>query len=102
LVETGHPTVPAAAGTRPSGLLVSFEVDDAARHAQAADDMGCEFVVPLSEELGQRHFMVRDPDGAVVDVIERIPLSAADMRRLAQLRGRATRKRGARAVSSLA
>jgi hypothetical protein len=30
--------------------------------------------------------MVLDPDGAVVDVIERVPLSGTDLRRLIRLR----------------
>jgi catechol 2,3-dioxygenase-like lactoylglutathione lyase family enzyme len=86
LVRAGHETVPPAAGSRPSGVLVSFEVDDASAAAEVARRMGCTFPVELVEELGQRHFMVVDPDDAVVDVIERIPLTAADLRRLARYR----------------
>jgi catechol 2,3-dioxygenase-like lactoylglutathione lyase family enzyme len=86
LVQAGHETVPSAAGRAPSGVLVSFEVDDASEAAEVAGRMGCRFAVELVEELGQRHFMVVDPDGAVVDVIERIPLTAADLRRLARYR----------------
>lgn len=37
-------------------------------------------------ELGQCHFMVLDPDGAVVDVIERVPMTAEDRRHLARYR----------------
>ena len=43
-------------------------------------------LVDLVTELGQRHFMVADPDGAVVDVIERVALTDADLRRLARHR----------------
>lgn len=86
LVQRGHPTVPAAAGSSPSGLLVSFEVTDARAVVERAGVHGLVPIVPLTDELGQRHVMVSDPDGAVVDVIERIPLSAADVRRLAHFR----------------
>jgi hypothetical protein len=43
-------------------------------------------LVDLVTELGQRHFMVADPDGAVVDVIQRVALTGADLRRLARHR----------------
>jgi catechol 2,3-dioxygenase-like lactoylglutathione lyase family enzyme len=86
LVASGHPTVPAAAAGPPRGLLVSFEVDDAAAVAQRVAALHLTPVVDLVEELGQRHLMVFDPDGAVVDVIERVPFTAADLRRLAQYR----------------
>ncbi len=86
LVQAGHETVPAAAGHPPSGVLVSFEVEDASAAAEVARGMGCTPVVDLVTELGQRHFMVIDPDGAVVDVIERVAMTAVDLRRLARYR----------------
>jgi lactoylglutathione lyase len=87
-VRSGHETVPSTAGRRPGGILVSFEVDDAGSVAARADALGLEIVVPLTVELGQRHLMVVDPDGAVVDVIERVPLERRDRARLAVLRRR--------------
>ena len=77
LVERGHPTVPADAGH-----LLSFEVDDAAGHLPPSIVP----VWPLTRELGQLHFMVRDPDGTIVDVIERVDLTREDMRRFAAYR----------------
>ena len=88
LVERGHQTVPAAAGHPPRGLLVSFEVDDAAAVGARAGALGAPTVVELCSELGQRHVMVADPDGTIVDVIERMPMTAADLRRLVGLRRR--------------
>lgn len=88
LVESGHETVPSRAGRRPGGLLVSFEVDDAPAVAARADALGLEVVVELTVELGQRHIMVVDPDGAIVDVIERVPFERSDLARLAVLRRR--------------
>ena len=87
-VQAGHETVPSAAGRRPGGILVSFEVDDATSVAARAEALGLEIVVELTVELGQRHLMIVDPDGAVVDVIERVPLQRHDRARLALLRRR--------------
>ena len=87
-VRSGHETVPATAGRRPSGILVSFEVDDAGSVAARAEALGLDIAVPLTVELGQRHLMVVDPDSAVVDVIERVPLDRHDRARLAVLRRR--------------
>ena len=85
-VQSGHETVPAITATPPRGVLLSFEVDSAdAVYANAAA-VGCPVLVDLVTELGQRHFMVADPDGAVVDVIERVALTGADLRRLARHR----------------
>jgi catechol 2,3-dioxygenase-like lactoylglutathione lyase family enzyme len=86
LVEASHETVPIEAGDRPRGLLVSFDVDDADAVASVAHELGCRFVLEPVRELGQRHFMVADPDGAVVDVIERVDLDADDRRRLVRYR----------------
>jgi catechol 2,3-dioxygenase-like lactoylglutathione lyase family enzyme len=86
LVRRGHETIPATTGAPPRGVLVSFEVDDAAAVAHRVAGDGVPVLVALVAELGQRHLMVSDPDGAVVDVIERVPLSGPDRRRLALLR----------------
>jgi predicted enzyme related to lactoylglutathione lyase len=86
LVETGHETTPAVTHTHPRGVLVSFEVDNPAAVYEEAKRLGCVVLVDIVSELGQRHFMVADPDGATVDVIERVALRAADMRRLAHYR----------------
>ena len=83
LVQRGHETVPLVAHTEPRGVLLSFEVDDAAAVATNATRMECMAIVDLVTELGQRHLMVLDPDGAVVDVIERVALGTTDLRRLA-------------------
>jgi catechol 2,3-dioxygenase-like lactoylglutathione lyase family enzyme len=85
-VQSGHETVPAITHTAPRGMLASFEVDDAAVAYAAATQLGCAVLVELVRELGQHHFMVTDPDGAVVDVIERVPLTNADLRRLVRHR----------------
>ncbi|HEX4981113.1 MAG TPA: VOC family protein [Ilumatobacteraceae bacterium] len=87
-VQTGHETVPWRAGRRPGGILVSFEVDDATSIAARAVALELDVVRDLTVELGQRHFMVVEPDGAVVDVIERVPMERRDLALLAALRRR--------------
>jgi catechol 2,3-dioxygenase-like lactoylglutathione lyase family enzyme len=85
-VERGHETIPEVASTSPRGVLLSFEVDDVAPVYEVATQLDCEILSDLAAELGQHHFMISDPDGAVVDVIQRIPLTTADMRRLVRYR----------------
>jgi catechol 2,3-dioxygenase-like lactoylglutathione lyase family enzyme len=90
-VHLGHPTHPTLefavmtpqhaalpAGQRPaSGILMSFEVEDAAREYVRLAALGVEFVHGVRDEVwGQRHFMLRGPDGVLVDVIE--PIKAAE------------------------
>ena len=89
-VRSGHETTPIAAQPPPRGVLVSFEVDDAAPVYSRAINLGATVLVDLTTELGQCHFMVADPDGAVVDIIERVPVTLADLRRLARYRRAAT------------
>lgn len=85
-VAAGHSTVPDGAEGRARGVLVSFEVDDAAAVASRGAAMGCAFALPLTRDLGQFHCVLVDPNGSLVDVIERVPLTSQDRRRLVLLR----------------
>ena len=86
LVQAEHDTVPRQAGCPARGVLVSFDVHEIDEYVARIRDHGCPVIVDLTEELGQRHVMVLDPDGTVVDVIERVPMTSADRRRLARYR----------------
>jgi catechol 2,3-dioxygenase-like lactoylglutathione lyase family enzyme len=86
VVASGHATVPPEAVAPARGVLVTFEVDDAGAVADVAGQMYAPIRWPLTVELGQRHVMVSDPDGTIVDVVERVPMSAGDVRRLAGYR----------------
>lgn len=70
LVERGHETIPDGFRSAPQGVIVTVEVDDVdAVHARAAA-AGSRIALPLrDEDWGQRHFIVVDPDGLLVDVI---------------------------------
>lgn|GEM_PF-6460948 len=78
-VQSGRETVPAITATPPRGVLVSFEVDSADSVYANVAAVRCPVLVDLVTELGQRHFMVADPDGAVIDVIERVELAGGDV-----------------------
>jgi catechol 2,3-dioxygenase-like lactoylglutathione lyase family enzyme len=68
-----HESLPAAAQTPAAGVLLSFEVTDATAEHARLTDLGVEFVHGLRDEAwGQRHFIIRGPDGVFVDVIEAI------------------------------
>lgn len=73
-IVPGHETVPAAFRARgSSGVILSMEVDDAAALASRAGAEKVELAYPLTDErFGQRHFMLVDPNGLLVDVIEPI------------------------------
>jgi catechol 2,3-dioxygenase-like lactoylglutathione lyase family enzyme len=84
VVERGHSSVPAGFDTLRGGMLVSVLVDDAPALAAAAIERGTTIVQSLRDEpFGQRHFMAVDPDGFLVDVIQRIRPSGAFLRDLA-------------------
>ncbi|MEX2206318.1 MAG: VOC family protein [Myxococcota bacterium] len=73
-----HASVPKAFQARPRGVLVTVELDDVdACHARARG-LGLELAYELvSEVWGQRHFMVADPNGLLVDVVQLIPAADA-------------------------
>lgn len=77
VLQAGHPTLPVPTAPRAAGLLINFEVDDVdAQHArlQAA---GVPVLLALRDEaFGQRHFIVADPNGVLIDIITPIAPSA--------------------------
>jgi catechol 2,3-dioxygenase-like lactoylglutathione lyase family enzyme len=82
-VERGHPSVPPGFDATRGGVLVSVVVDDAAAAYARAEALHAHFAQELrDEDFGQRHFMVVDPDGFLVDVIETITPSVAFRREL--------------------
>ena len=71
LVEHTHPTVPAAYRHPVRGLLLNIEVTDVdAEWERLVVRGGLRPELALrNEDFGQRHFIVADPDGVLVDVI---------------------------------
>lgn len=55
------------------GMVISLEVLDAQLALESASQLGLEIAMPYKEEpWGQKHFMVRDPAGFVVDIVEHV------------------------------
>ncbi|MGH1350909.1 MAG: VOC family protein [Methyloligellaceae bacterium] len=76
IVQGDHPTVPKAGQGKSSGLLINFEVEDVDAEYARIQEKGLPIILPIrDEEFGQRHFIVQDPNGALIDVITPIPPS---------------------------
>jgi catechol 2,3-dioxygenase-like lactoylglutathione lyase family enzyme len=74
VMTTRHESLPSAAQPPAAGVLLTFEVPDAAAEHARLSGLGVEFVHGLRDEAwGQRHFMLRGHDGVYVDIVERIP-----------------------------
>lgn len=78
LIAHDHPTLPSAYRRPVQGLLVNIEVDDVdAEWKRVVVDGGVTPELELRDEpFGQRHFIVADPNGILVDVITPIEPSA--------------------------
>lgn len=77
ILDMYHHTIPAAARGKTGGIILNFEVEDVDSHYARLVDGGLSIALPLqSEDFGQRHFIVKGPDGVLIDVIQPIPPSA--------------------------
>ena len=77
VLDGGHETIPASGRGRVSGLLINFEVEDVDTEYARAEAAGLPIMLALRDEpFGQRHFITRDPNGVLIDVIKPIPPSA--------------------------
>jgi len=55
------------------GWVISFEVDDANKAYQLVKDMSLPIVFECKEEAwGQNHFMIKDPAGNIIDIVENV------------------------------
>lgn len=73
LLDPAHESIPAGYGAEARGVLVNLEVDDVDALAARLETAGVPVVQALrSEPFGQRHVIVRDPGGVLVDVITEI------------------------------
>ena len=55
------------------GMVISFEVDNARSAFAEAKQLGLDIAMTLKEETwGQTHFMVRDPAGFVIDIVQHV------------------------------
>ncbi|MEM9838480.1 MAG: VOC family protein [Pseudomonadota bacterium] len=69
LLDASHETVPEGAIPTPSGVMLTFVVDDAEACFQRAQDAGAVVVEPPTDmAYGQRRMVVKDPAGTLVDI----------------------------------
>ncbi len=73
-VRHDHATVPAAGRVPARGVILNFEVPDAAAVWERLRGAGAPVLLALRDEpFGQRHFILEGPGGVMVDVVENIP-----------------------------
>ncbi|GAB3831714.1 VOC family protein [Kribbella italica] len=75
LLDPTHPTIPDGYRRPIQGLLLNFEVADVdAEWQRLVVEQGLDPKLAIrSEDFGQRHFIVADPGGVLIDVITEIP-----------------------------
>ncbi len=77
-VAKGHDSVPTGYGNDPTGVIVTVEVNEVDPVFKKAMTINAPVVFELKdEEWGQRHFMARDPNGLLVDLVQMIEPSEA-------------------------
>ena len=76
-VATNHGSVPAGSRKPASGVILNFEVEDPDAVYEKILAAGIPVLHTLrDEDFGQRHFIIADPNGVMIDVIKPIPPSA--------------------------
>lgn len=77
VLQGDHETIPAEGRGRASGVLINFEVADVDAVHERLQAAGLPILRSLRDEaFGQRHFITRDPNGVLIDVIKPIEPSA--------------------------
>ena len=86
ILSGDHETLPEVArGSRVQGLLLNFEVEDVDAEFERARSAELPILQELRDEpFGQRHFITRDPNGVLIDVIKPIPPSAEFLAQFAE------------------
>lgn len=73
LLDYRHTSLPEAYRHPARGVLINVEVPDVDEVYVQLKDRGLPMILELkSEEWGQRHFITRDPNGILIDVIQNI------------------------------
>lgn len=70
VIDYRHESIPEAGRVPSTGVILSFYVDDAAAEARRLETAGLTVAQPLRDEVfGQRHVIVADPNGILIDII---------------------------------
>ena len=73
LLDYHHPSVPEGFGEPARGVLINFEVEDVDAEYTRLKTRNLPMALDIrSEDWGQRHFITRDPNGILIDVIQNI------------------------------
>lgn len=73
LIDYNHDSIPEAGRQPTTGFILSFYVEDAAAEANRLEAEGVSIAQPLRDEVfGQRHVIVSDPNGILIDIITAI------------------------------
>ncbi|UHA73533.1 VOC family protein [Paenibacillus sp. 481] len=80
LLDATHSTIPAAYQRTVQGLILNFEVDDVdAEYDRLIKGEQLPLELDIRDEaFGQRHFITRDPNGVLIDIITIIPPAEAE------------------------
>lgn len=74
ILKDDHETIPAEGRGSTASLILNFEVEDVDAEFERAEKAGLPMLKTLTDEVfGQRHFITRDPNGILIDVIKPIP-----------------------------
>ena len=74
ILSGDHETIPEEGRGTSRGLILNFEVEDVDAEFARLKHSGLPILKPLTDEVfGQRHFITRDPNGVLIDIIKPIP-----------------------------
>ena len=74
ILDYRHETVPEEGRKPAAGIILNFEVEDVDGEYARLRDAGLPMLLAIRDEaFGQRHFITRDPNGVLIDVIKPIP-----------------------------
>ena len=77
ILKSDHETIPEEGRGCTQSMILNFEVDDVDAEFERAQRAGLPMLKTLTDEaFGQRHFITRDPNGVLIDVIKPIPPAA--------------------------
>ena len=70
VLQADHETIPEGARGPTKNIILSFEVEDVDAEEARLKTAGVQITQPLRDEPhGQRHFICKDPNGILIDII---------------------------------
>jgi catechol 2,3-dioxygenase-like lactoylglutathione lyase family enzyme len=73
LLDYTHPSLPEAFQHPTQGMLLNVEVENVDSEYKRLSSLGADVVLDIrSEYWGQRHFIIQDPNGILIDLIQNI------------------------------